>query len=146
MSKDRFPVLIGAIVHNCGALERFTDNTIAALAKDPVLIPEINSRQFSRRIKLLRQLLLQEARFDNEKVHSLCDDLVQIAHRRNDVAHNPIFADDERGTNSRIVVRRKSDPTKVREITEAALEKIRNQTIKTMLDFTRLVPEASVFK
>lgn len=147
MSADAFTILIGSIVHNCGVLELFTDNAIAAFIKDPILVPEIRRFPFARRIEILRTLLLREdQRFDPTKVNALCKDLREIAKERNAVAHNVVYADDEHGANQRIVVRHRSNSAKDRELTQSMLEAILKRVREAMAELDRLVPESRYSK
>ena len=86
--------LIGQAIHHCGALELRVNNGILALAKDNLLAEHIVTYPFSKRIILLRKLLIDRSKMKPDDITWLCKELSQISEMRNQVAHNPIASDD----------------------------------------------------
>src|SRR2546427_4370560 len=93
---EPFAELIGKIVHNCGVLEFFTNNSIRALSKanDTPSFDEIISMAFSRRIRILRKLL-RKSKILTPEIDSLLTEILEVAKDRNLVAHNPIASDNK---------------------------------------------------
>ena len=145
VSVKEFTGLIGAIIHDCGALEMYTDNAIKGLGRDPVLSGKIIEKLgFSDRIKLLRDLLYKRTKLPRRDVDSLCHELLKIAEVRNKVAHNSIVCDDEKGSNPHIlVVRHKSDTPKIEKLAETDLRNLLKRVTVAVDRFTQLVPEST---
>jgi hypothetical protein len=98
-----FAELVGRIIHNCGVLELFTNNTIRALSKDSVLFTEIVRMNFARRVRVLKSLLTRSNLLTPE-LESLFNEILQISQQRNIIAHNPIASDSPEGTGSYILI------------------------------------------
>jgi len=90
---DSFPMLIGKVIHHCGALELLTNGAIKALSTDALLSDEISKLRFTSRIDVLRMLLKVRSELPSADRERLCNLLAEIARRRNEVAHNPIVTD-----------------------------------------------------
>jgi|SRR5215467_149418 len=136
---DEFIRLIGAVIHDCGLLELYTNNVIQSLAKDPLRLRKMVALPFRERIKKLRRLLHERKSLPREDVDALCDELSKIAERRNDVAHNPIVSDDQ--SSYILVVRYKFDPPKIEKITEAGLRSLLKRLTEAEEKFAELLPE-----
>ena len=95
MDSQNFPELIGQIIHNCGLIEHTTNHLIQCIASDRVLAKEIVYIRlpFERRVKVLRELMLDRTPFSPDEIKSLCKELSDVVKERNDVAHNPIQPD-----------------------------------------------------
>ena len=141
-----FPQLMGKVIHHCGALELLTNNTIMALGTDPLLASEMVKAPFSRRLPILRRLLEDRSGLPASEVKSLCDELAEIARRRNAVAHNPIVRTDpdDADTEHIMVVRHGPEHAKVKEeIGREELRALVNRTKEAIVRFSRLVPEST---
>jgi hypothetical protein len=147
MTEARFRELIGEIIHGCGVLEFLTNHSIKQLGKDSRLSNEIITFSFSRRIRILRDLLHERAGLPPETVDSLCDELLEIAKLRNAVAHNPIATDvDDKDASPFIaIVRHKFDLFKLDKITEAELQFIAKRVHEAMQRWFHLLsaPQSS---
>ena len=98
--------VVGEIIGRCGTVEWLINALIQLLGKDPLLVTEITRLPLARRIRVLRDLLLDRTTLPPSEIKSLCAELRNVAEDRNVIAHNPIIAD-ENG-NDRILVNRET--------------------------------------
>ena len=138
----QFAELVGMIIHACGSLEMLTNNAIKRLGKDPLVSRKMVKLRFSRRIKILRDLLHDRTKLSREDVDSLCDEFSKIAQDRNVIAHNPIVSDDEKGP-AILVVRHKFDPPQYEKVTEPELQHLLMRVHAAVNRFAQLVPEST---
>jgi len=143
---DSFPMLIGKVIHHCGALELLTDGAIKTLSTDALLSDEISRLTFARRIEVLRVLLKARTELPSSESKRLCDLLAEIARRRNEVAHNPIVTDDSSTPSSEriLVVRHQGGRANVkREISRDDLRNLVTSTREALELFVGLLPSAA---
>jgi len=147
MKAGRFQELVGQIIHACGLLEWATDLSIKQLGKDPLLVREIVQLTFTRRIKILRELLHERTELSDEDVNSLCAELEEIDNLRNKVAHNPIASVNRppKDVESFILARRKFDPPEEYTISEAELEPLPKRAFVAMGKLLRSMPNRISF-
>lgn len=143
MSDDFFSV-IGAIIHQCGVLEFFTNSTIRRLSSDTLLSSRVVKSGLSNRIDILRELLQREAKLNPEDITSLCNELKEISKLRNAVAHNPIAMDESSDPQSAkvLVLRHHLDAVHVdeKELGISDLKEIGKRTSKAIERFRTLIP------
>ena len=108
-----FPTLIGKFIHHCGVLEFFTNNSIRAYARDPLLSADAIKSSFYKRIILLRQLLYDRSDIKKNDIDFLCDKLDEIRIERNIIAHNPIFSTMPNGSGTEEILVLRYKPTGV---------------------------------
>jgi hypothetical protein len=142
-----FAELVGRIIHNCGVLELFTNNTIRALSKDSVLFTEIVRMPFAKRVRVLKNLLTRSNLLTPE-LESLFKEILQISQQRNIIAHNPIASDNPEGTGSYILIVERGSifPPEIDRLDRARLETIANRSRDAMTNFLRLLPGARQFE
>ena len=143
---DDFPALVGKIIHHCGALEFLTNNAITALSQDRLLSSEVVKSPFSRRIDILRSLLRTRTDLPPADIKSLCDELREIAERRNEVAHSPIASTDPGNPDvDRImVVRYTPEKAEIRvELTRADLKTLVTRSCAALQKFAELIPHST---
>ena len=141
--RHEFTQLVGAIIHHCGALELLTNNTITALGTDRLLSSEMVKAPFSKRISLLRRLLRDRTELAPGDVKSLCDELEEVARKRNAVAHNAIaYEDPDKPESACILVVRfgPEDAGVKEEIGREELRSLVDRTNQAIRRFRRLVP------
>jgi hypothetical protein len=141
----KFQESVGMIIHHCGALEFFINNAIKFLAKDELLAREVAKQRLGSRIRLLITLLEERKQMSKSEGKALQQKLSTVARHRNEVAHNPIFV--KKNKTSRelciLIVDRKNDPPKHREIKQAELESLVREGDDLLREFKKLLPECS---
>jgi len=85
-------VLVGRLIHHCGALELLVNNSLIQLSYDRILAAEATKAPLVRRIVSLRRLLHDRTDVPDDAIETLCDSLDAIRKKRNMVAHNPIVS------------------------------------------------------
>jgi len=147
---DEIEQLIGTIVCNCGLLEALTNTAIRKLATDKLLIAEILTIDFSRRINVLQRLLEDRTKLPTEKVKSFCNQLSAIATERNIVAHNPILSESSHSNDFHIIkLRGLTDATEVsnaRMLTKKDLEDLRERTSEALATLESILVDAGIVK
>jgi hypothetical protein len=76
---DRFSELIGTVIKTCGLLEFHINFFIKNSSKDSILAKHAVKLPLSRRIQILRDLMLDRPELMASEVKSLCNDLEKIA-------------------------------------------------------------------
>lgn len=120
VTENRFVELIGTVIKTCGLLEWQINVFIKNSSKDRILAKHVIKLPLSRRIGILRDLMLDRPGLTTSEVDSLCKELVKIAEHRNVVAHNPVTVSAER---PKIV-----DVSKRKEFREADLAALHTRT------------------
>jgi len=141
-----FTTLIGRFIHHCGALEFFTNNSIRAFAKDPLLSNNLIKSPLYKRIALLRQLLKDRSNIKEDDIDSLCDELDEIRKQRNIVAHNPFVSTKPNGTGTEEILVLRYKPEGVdspEKLTKKDIIELVEKTKQLMVRFAELIPEAT---
>jgi hypothetical protein len=139
---DELTLLIGQAIHNCGVLEFFVNNSIRSLAKDRLLVSEVLTCPFRRRIELLGKLLKDRSDLKSEDISSLCNNLNKIREKRNLIAHNPI-ASDSRDLKDPYILLVRNAPHSINRMYAADVKAFVTHTSSMMQRLRELIPEST---
>jgi hypothetical protein len=135
---SRFKELVGEVVSTCGLIEFATNALIDQLGKDRLLGNEIMRLSFDRRIRVLRDLVLDRTNLTADDIEPLCKQLSRIASERNMVAHNPIGTVGQEATELIIVVRDFSFVPAPKQLNETDVKEILERAQRSFVDLMEI--------
>jgi hypothetical protein len=133
MAEERFTELIGNVIKTCGLLEWQINFFIKTSSNDRILAKHVLKLPLSRRIEVLRDLMLDRPGLTASEVKSLCKELVKISEDRNVIAHNPVTIS-AKPHGPKIV-----DASKRKEFKEADLEALHTRARRTLGNLIGLI-------
>ena len=136
---ERFSELIGTVIKTCGMLEWQINFFIKTRSKDPILAKHVVKLPLSRRIQVLRDLMLDRPELTAPEVKSLCNDLEKIAKDRNVIAHNPVVISAEPHGPKILDFVHSHDVSEPKEFTEADLEALHKRTTDALGNLVGLI-------